>query len=48
MTLTSPQPIASWAAADEGAGSTLPRRPKKRGPYQLVPVILRQLVERLE
>jgi K+-transporting ATPase A subunit len=28
MMLTSPQPIASWAAADEGAGSTLPRRPK--------------------
>ena len=36
----------SGAAAADGAGSP-PRRPKKRGPFQLVPVIFRAMVERL-
>jgi hypothetical protein len=36
----------SRASAGETVGS-LPRRPKKRGPFQLVPVIFRAMVERL-
>ena len=29
------------------AASSLPRRPKKRGPFQLAPVILRAIADRL-
>src|SRR5271166_5692208 len=37
--------IASFSAC---AGSSLPRRPKKRGPFQLTPVIFRAMADRLE
>src|SRR5271166_5258493 len=36
--------LAPWVAC---AGWSLPRRPKKRGPFQLTPVIFRAIVERL-
>jgi hypothetical protein len=39
---------AAAAAVAAAAGvSSPPRKPKKRGPFQLVPVILRAMVDRL-
>jgi hypothetical protein len=35
------------AASDEVLGSTPLRSPKKRGPFQLVPVMARAIMERL-
>ncbi len=35
------------ATTDETAGSPLLRSPKKRSPFQLVPVMARAMVERL-
>jgi hypothetical protein len=35
------------AASDEAVGAAPLRSPKKRGPFQLVPVMARAMVERL-
>jgi len=35
------------AASDEALGSAPLRSPKKRGPFQLVPVMARAMIERL-
>ena len=39
--------LGARAAPDAGPGSAPSRKPKKRRPLQLVPVILRAMVERL-
>jgi hypothetical protein len=39
--------IAAWVLSIEAVGSPPLRRPKKRGPFQLVPVMARAMVERL-
>ena len=39
--------VMGLASESVCADSSLPRRPKKRGPFQLVPVILRAMADRL-
>jgi hypothetical protein len=46
--LLSVNAILGVASCSACAGSSFPRRPKKRGPFQLVPVIFRAMADRLE